>query len=324
MQKIITGILFQLCISQFLYAQDAYLSFIDREQQEFFRNNGWELYYANDDFKFYDYLIYHENLVVASNQENSYIIHFLNESRLIERSKSIKTNKFLPGLPKLYIDNDNIAFAPMSNFECIVIPEKERIKRKNRLKNWMERKQGKFFRKYWHYKGFTFYSFTIVDRESGYQKVEIQYGTDKKNLKTLYVAQIKSNMLTYSYGADRIEVAFYDDQVLLVDNFDKKLLSFDLEGDIIFEKELSAFQNKDNSRYHGDAILRMDPKSNNLYLILDQDLYLFLPSENSFRKVELNVDFRLHKPRIYNDYIYALFSSGDNNGRAIYRKKLFK
>jgi hypothetical protein len=324
MQKLIISLIFYLTISPSLQAQDDYLSFIDDEKQNFFRNNGWELYYSNDDLKFYDYLIHNGQLVLASSEGYDYNIHFLNNSRLIEKSKRISGTKYLHYLPKLYLDKDNIVFAPMQKLECRIIPEKERIKKRNRFKNRKKRKQGEFFKKYLHYRDYTFYSFASLDKESGHQKVEIKFGTDEKNLSTLYVAQIKSDGFTYSANADRIELEFINDRILLVDNFDNKLLSFDFDGKMISEKQLSEFEKSNNVNYFSDAILRNDPTTNTVYLVFHRDLYQILLQKDNleFNKINLISEFRFYKPRIYDNHFYALFSLREDKGMAIYRKEL--
>ncbi|WP_296620363.1 hypothetical protein [Marivirga sp.] len=324
MPKLLISLLFFLYISVSLFAQDTYLAFIDEDKKEFFRNNDWELYYSNDDIKFYDFLIFKGNLVIADGEDFDYNIHFLNESRLIEKSKSINGNNHAPGLPKLYIDQENIAFAPMQKFECIIIPEKERVKKKNRLKNWRKRNQGEYFKKYLHYRDYTFYSFASLNDETGFQEVEIQYGKDEKNLSTLYVAKIKTDYLSYSDNADRVEVVFLDDRILLIDNFSHQFLVFDFEGNKHSETNLSQFKDRNTTTYLSDALLRKDPVNNEMYLVFQKDIYEIALEANKFEfeKIKLDGGLMLYKARIYDSHLYHLFSLGKDKGRAIYRKKL--
>ncbi|ADR21329.1 hypothetical protein MATR_10420 [Marivirga tractuosa] len=324
MQRLFIGILFYLINTLCVTAQDSILNFIDDDKKEFFRNNGWELYYGSDNIEFYDYVIQNGDLVIAERVGENYKIHFLNESRLIEKSKSIKGNNHIPGLPKLYIDQKNIAFAPMQKFECRIIPEKERLKKKNRLLNWNKRRKGEFFNKYLHYRDYTFYSFASLDRENGFQKTEIQYGKDEKNLSTLYVAKIKSDYLSYSNNADRIEIEFLESRILLVDNFNHKFLAFDFDGNKLYEVDFSQFEEKNTTTYLSDARLRKDPVNDNMYLIFHKDLYQITGQGNTFQfeKIIINGNIIFSKSRVYDNYLYNLFSLDSENGRAIYRKKL--
>jgi hypothetical protein len=323
MKKIIVIAILYLVNSFSLNAQDAYLSFIDDEKKEFFRNNGWELYYSNDDINFFDYIIKDGNLVIASTEEYDYKIHFLNNERLIEKTKNISGNENMPQTPKLYIDQENVVFAPLTKFECRLIPEKERVRKKNRWSNYVKRRQGEVFKKYWHYNDFTIYSFASLDRENGYQKVEIQFGVDEKNLSRLYDTKVKSDYLTYSDNAERVEIEIFEDKIFLVDNFKSKFLVFDFSGDQIAEMDLSDY-NDGKSALHGGALLRIDHVNNKMYLVYRKYFFQIKSSENNFyfEKIDLSGDFRFYKTRLYDNYIYNIFSLGDTKGRAIYRKRL--
>ncbi|MGJ3233598.1 hypothetical protein [Marivirga sp.] len=323
MKKIILIAILYSLNSFSLKAQDAYLSFIDEDKKEFFRNNGWELYYSNDDIKFFDYIIHKENLVIASTKEYDYNIHFLNKERLIEKTKNISGNENMPLTPKLYLDEENVVFAPIPKFECRIIPEKERIKKKSRWKNFRKRSNGEFFQKYWHYGFYTIYSFASLDKENGFQKVEIQLGLDEKNLSTLYTTKVKSDYLTYSYKAERVELEIFEDKIILVDNFKSKFSVFDFSGHQLAEKDLSDFS-KNKSTHFGGALLRRDPVNNKMYLVFRNNLYQIKSVEKNFHfeKIDLKGDFRFSKSRVYDNYIYNLFSLGERKGRAIYRKRL--
>lgn len=323
MQRLFITIFLFISSSFWLYGQDAVLSFIDEDKKEFFRNNGWELYYASDNIEFYDYVIQNGDLVIAVRVGDDYNIHFLNESRLIEKSKTINGSSHTPGLAKLYIDQENIAFAPIQKFECRIISEKERVKKKNRLKSWKKRRQGEYFKKYLHYGFFTFYSFASLDRENGYQKAEVQFGVDEKNLSTLYVTEMKSDYLTYSDNAERLEIEFLDNQVFLVDNFHGKFLVFDLSGNKLFEIDLSFFNDSESSLFE-EALIRKDDVVNELYLIFRNNIYLISSEDDEFQfdKLGLSANIKFYKSRVYDNYLYNLFSLEQGNGRAIYRKKL--
>jgi hypothetical protein len=323
MKKIIVIAILFLVNSFSVNAQEAYLSFIDDEKKEFFRNNGWELYYSNEDINFFDYIIQDENLVIASTEEYDYKIHFLNKERLIEKTKNISGNKNMPLTPKLYLDEENVVFAPIPKFECRIIPEKERIKKKSRWKNFRKRSNGEFFQKYWHYGFYTIYSFASLDKENGYQKVEIQLGLDEKNLSMLYKTKVKSDYLTYSYNAERVELEIFEDKIFLIDNFKSKFLVFDFSGHQLAEKDLSDFS-ENKSTYYGGALLRGDPVNNKMYLVFINDFYQIKSEENNFHfeKIDLKGDFKFSKSRVYDNYIYNLLSLGEGKGRAIYRKRL--
>lgn len=321
MQRLFISIMLYISSTFCLYAQDDILTYIEKDKKEFFRNNGWELYYASDNIKFYDYVIQNSDLVIAERVGYNYIIHFLNESRLIEKSKTINGSGHAPGLAKLYIDQDNIALGPIQKFECRIIPEKERVERKGRLKNWNKRRRGEYFKKYLHYGFFTFYSFASYDSENGIQKVEVQFGENNKNLSTLYVTELKSEMLSYSNNAERVEIEFLDNQIFLVDNFHSKFLVFDLSGNKLSEIDLSIYNDGQSGLFNG-ALLRKDQVHDKLYLIFRNKIYQVNSTVNNFKfdQLKLKANFSFYKSRVYDNFIYNLFTLKD--GRVIYRKKL--
>lgn len=323
MKKIIISNIIYLISSFVLYAQDAYLSFIDEEKKEFFRKNGWELYYSNEDIKFFDYIIHNGNLVIASTKEYDYKIHFLSNERLIEKTKNISGTENMPKVPKLYVDQEDVVFAPIPKFECRIIPEKEKIRKRGRWRNFQRRSHGEFFQRFWHHGFYTIYSFASLDRESGYQIVEVKFGVDEKNLSMLYMTKAKSDYLTYSQQAERVELEIFEDYILLVDNFKSKFLVFDFSGNKISEIDLSDL-NDNKSPLFGGALLRIDRTDNKMYLIFGNHIYQVRSKEEYFHleKIDLGSDFKFYKTRINDNYVYNLFSFEDGNGHALYRKKL--
>lgn len=306
-------------------AQDPVLTYIDKDKKEFFRNNGWELYYASDDIKFYDFIIHDGKLVVAEIEGEDYRIHFFNQDRLIEKSKTINGNSnSIPYTPSLYDDAGNIVFAPIPKFECIIIPEKERIKKKDRLKSLFNPGRGEFFKKYRHYQELTFYTFATVNDASGIQYVVTKFGENDRKLSNFYTASIKSDVLTYTSGIDRVEIEFLNKYVFLADNFSDELLLFDVSGKEYLRLPFKEFCEPNVAGYSLDVNLLKDEINNKIYTVHRGVINKVLYTDKKFKFIpmNLNVEFSLNKPKVNNGYFYALIYSDETEGRAIYRKKL--
>lgn len=324
MQRLFISIYLFISSSFWLYGQDAVLSFIDEDKKEFFRNNGWELYYGSDDIKFYDYIIHNGKLVVAEIKGEDYRIHIFNQDRLIEKRKTVNgRSQPSPFIPSLYEDAGNIVFAPIQKFECVIIPEKERIKKKNRLKRLLSPSRDEYFKKYRHYQGLTFYTFATVDDASGIQHIKTKFGENDRKLSNFYTASIKSDGLTYTSGVDRVEIEFLNNHVFLADNFSDELILLDISGKELFKSPYKKIFDKVPG-ISSDINLLKDEIENKIYTVsrgrisevqYSGKLFKFIP-------MNLNIDFRLDKPRVNNGYLYALIYSDKTESRAIYRKKL--
>ncbi|MGM0582539.1 MAG: hypothetical protein ACQETL_17805 [Bacteroidota bacterium] len=325
MKKLFISLLLNVIFSYCINAQDAVLSFIDDDEKDFFRNNGWELYYGSDDIKFYDFIIHNGELVVAEIEGEDYRIHFFNQDRLIEKRKTVNgRSQPSPFIPSLYEDAGNIVFAPIQKFECVIIPEKERIKKKNRLKSLFSPSRDEYFKKYRHYQGLTFYTFATVDDASGIQYVVTKFGENDRKLSNFYTASIKSDVLTYTTGIDRVEIEFLNNKVFLADNFSDELLLFDVSGKEYLRLPFKEFCDPNVAGYSLDVNLLKDEINNKIYTVYRGVINEVLYTDKVFKFIpmNLNIDFRLHKPRVNNGYLYALIYSDKTEGRAIYRKKL--
>jgi hypothetical protein len=286
--------------------------------------NGWNLFYANDQFEIEGFGISEDGFITVLSDKNNYIIKLFDENNLFVKKKEIeKSSRLYLGVPRLFGVGEKFVFGPTEkkyyNFDL----ESKKIK-KNRypFKSW-----GTPFYlpdAYYLSRSFNLGSVSIYN-ENLQKQSHFLVDYFKKASDTLYKANFKTDILKINPSIPFIQFEVINKEsydYILLDNINGKLLAFsgqEIVDCIILEKLGLEASSIFGTSFSCELI--KDSFTDQLYMRYDKNLYVI---DTNILEIKIIDSSQYYSSfiEIYKNKVYAIFQIEELNTSGIYYKTI--